>query len=105
MSSGFTPRTCDEQRTLSWSLICEGGEGGDKDTPNADLVKKIDSVIKKAVAWGQAANGNNFRLYVTGYGQFFNDKDPGSLKSNSTLALGGWGRQIIHESQSHMNFA
>lgn len=74
MSSGFTQRTCDEQRDLSWSLICQDG---DKDTPNNDLVAAIDSVIKKIVAYGQGATGDSFRLYVTGYGQFFNDQDPG----------------------------
>ena len=74
MSSGFTQRTCDEQRALSWSLICQDG---DKDTPNTALVSTIDSVIKKIVQYGQSASGDSFRLYVTGYGQFFNDQDPG----------------------------
>ncbi|KAI9826472.1 MAG: hypothetical protein M1819_007365 [Sarea resinae] len=74
LSSGFTQRTCDEQRDLSWSLICQDG---DKDTPSNDLVSKIDSVIKKIVQYGQGASGNSFRLYVTGYGHFFRDQDPG----------------------------
>ncbi|GAM39469.1 esterase family protein [Talaromyces pinophilus] len=74
LSSGFTQRTCDEQRDLSWSLICQDG---DKNTPSNDLISKIDSVIKKIVQYGQSASGSNFRLYVTGYGRFFNDQDTG----------------------------
>jgi hypothetical protein len=70
LSIGFVDRTCDVQRALTWSLICENG---DKDTPNAALVSKIDTLIKKIVQYGQAASGNTFRLYVTGYAQFFND--------------------------------
>jgi hypothetical protein len=74
LSSGFEPRTCDEQRDFSWSLICQNG---DHDTPSADLVAAVDSVIKKIVQYGQAASGDSFLLYVTGYGQFFNDQDSG----------------------------
>lgn len=74
LSAGFVPRPCNVQRELSWSLICQDG---DKDTPNRDLVSKIDSVIKRIVDYGQAATGKGFRLYVTGYAQFFNDQDPG----------------------------
>ena len=74
LSSGFTARTCDQQRALTWSLICQDG---DYNTPSADLIKKVDSVIQKAVSFGQGASGTGFRLYVTGYGQFFNDQDPG----------------------------
>ena len=74
MSTGFTPRTCDQQRDLSWSLICQDN---DKNEPNDILVSKVDSVIKKIVQYGQAASQHNFRLYVTGYAQFFNDKDTG----------------------------
>lgn len=50
-------------------------EKGDYDKPNSDLVGKIDSVIKRIVNYGQAVNKDDFRLYVTGYGQFFNDQD------------------------------
>ncbi|KUJ15589.1 esterase family protein [Mollisia scopiformis] len=74
LSLGFVSRTCDEQRALSWSLICQNGN---HDTPNDVLVSKIDSLIKKIVQYGRSVSGNNFRLYVTGYGQFFNDADPG----------------------------
>lgn len=75
MSIGFPAnRTCDEQRVLSWQLL---GQDGDHDTPSDVLVSKIDAAIKKIVEYGQGATGDNFRLYVTGYGQFFNDKDPG----------------------------
>lgn len=73
MGRGFTSRSCDDQRALTWSLICQAG---DQDTPNTELVSKIDSVIKKIVAYGQQATGSSFRLYVTGYGEFFNDADP-----------------------------
>lgn len=74
LSVGFTQRSCDDQRDLTWSLICQDG---DHNTPNSDLVNKIDSLIKKTVQFGQGASGDNFRLYVTGYGQFFNDQDHG----------------------------
>lgn len=72
LSQGFTPRTCDEQRTVSWSLIAQDDS---RSTPKDDLVAKIDAVIKKIVTVGKK-NNDFFKLYVTGYGQFFNDKDP-----------------------------
>lgn len=74
LSKGFKLRTCDEQRDLSWSLI---SEDGDHYKPNNNLVNSISSVIQRATDYGQAASGDDFRLYVTGYGQFFNDKDHG----------------------------
>jgi hypothetical protein len=42
------------------------------------LVDKIDNLIKAVVAKGRSRPiGDNFRLYVTGYAQFFNEDDPG----------------------------
>ncbi|KAJ3473609.1 hypothetical protein NLG97_g10219 [Lecanicillium saksenae] len=72
LSKGFVPRTCDVQRALTWSLI---SENGNHDEPNLELVAKIDSTIKSIINY--ARHGGNFYLYVTGYGQFFNDQDPG----------------------------
>ncbi|KAF2825179.1 hypothetical protein CC86DRAFT_419014 [Ophiobolus disseminans] len=72
LSQGFTPRTCDEQRALSWSLIAQDDS---RKTPKNDLVAKIDAVIKKIVTVGKK-NIGSFKLYVTGYGQFFNAEDP-----------------------------
>lgn len=42
--------------------------------PNNVLVLEIDAAIKKIVVEGNK-NTNHFRLYVTGYGQFSNEKD------------------------------
>ena len=50
-------------------------QDGDKTTPNNVLVAKIDAVIKKIVTLGRK-NNPLFKLYVTGYAQFFNDEDP-----------------------------
>jgi hypothetical protein len=72
LGKGFTPRSCTDQRALSWALIAQDGTHS---TPNNDLVAKIDSVIKKIVTEGKK-NTEHFKLYVTGYGQFFNDEDP-----------------------------
>ena len=74
MSVGFEDRTCDQQRALSWSLL---SQDGDHDVPNALLVSKLDGLIKTITAFGRGASGDSFRLYVTGYGEFFNDTDPG----------------------------
>lgn len=41
------------------------------------LVANFDKLIKKIIAFGRNASGDSFRLYVTGYGQFFNDTDSG----------------------------
>ena len=55
-------RTCDDQRTHSWSLIRD-----------LTLVSDISTLIGQIVTKGRAGQaGNNFKLYVTGYGQFFN---------------------------------
>jgi hypothetical protein len=71
LSSGFTLRTCAEQLTLTWSLLASDAA---HTAPNPVLVSKIDSVIKKIVTFGKN-NEKLFKLYVTGYGQFFNEKD------------------------------
>ncbi|KAL2041511.1 hypothetical protein N7G274_005893 [Stereocaulon virgatum] len=57
-------RTCDEQKTHSWSLIRD-----------QTLVTRISDLIGKIVATVRAGQaGNKFRLYATGYGQFFNNE-------------------------------
>ncbi|KAK4505500.1 hypothetical protein PRZ48_003463 [Zasmidium cellare] len=81
MSVGFEDRTCEEQRVFSWSLL---SQHGDHDVPNELLVGKLDGLIKAITSFGRDASGDGFRLYVTGYGQFFNDVDPGC--DNITLA-------------------
>lgn len=59
-------RTCEDQRKHSWSLI-----------NSPDLVNNIDHLIKKTVTKGRAGTiGDRFKLYVTGYGEFFNAVDP-----------------------------
>ncbi|TGO09784.1 hypothetical protein BTUL_0154g00070 [Botrytis tulipae] len=60
MNKGFVPRSCDAQKDLSWSLVCQNG---DKDMPNDGLVSKVDSVIKKIIKYGQGATGKAFRPY------------------------------------------
>ncbi|KAF2429973.1 hypothetical protein EJ08DRAFT_670707 [Tothia fuscella] len=58
---------CDEQLEKSRKLI---------EDPN--LVTKLDHVIKKTVKRGREGTiGNNFKLYVTGFAEFFNQDDPG----------------------------
>ena len=60
-------RPCDEQRKVSWDLL---------KSPN--LVNNVDHLIKKAVAKGRKGTvGDQFKLYVTGYAEFFNQDDPG----------------------------
>lgn len=57
-------RTCDDQRTHSWSLIND-----------PSLVTNISELIGKIVTKAQQGGaGDNFKLYVTGYGQFFNNE-------------------------------
>jgi hypothetical protein len=57
-------RTCDEQKTHSWSLIRD-----------QTLVTRISDLIGKIVATARAGQaGNKFKLYVTRYGQFFNNE-------------------------------
>ena len=64
---GPPQRTCDEQRKHTWSLI-----------NSPDLVNNIDHLIKKTVIKGRTGSiGDKFKLYVTGYGEFFNADDPG----------------------------
>lgn len=71
---GPPQRTCDDQREFSWGLI-----------HSTDLVNKIDDLIQKTVARGQQGPiGEKFKLYVTGYGEFFNATDPGC--NNVTFA-------------------
>jgi len=54
--------SCEDQRALSWSKL---------NSPN--LANNIKAVIDKAMAKGQSGSvGQDFRLYVTGYGQMFN---------------------------------
>lgn len=72
LSKGFKTRPCDDQRALSWSLLAQDAT---RSTPNDVLVAKIDAVIKKTVTAGKK-NTDLFKLYVTGYGQFFNENDP-----------------------------
>lgn len=64
---GPPQRTCDEQREHSWDLI-----------NSPDLVDNIDHLIQKTVDRGRKGPiGEKFKLYVTGYGEFFNQDDPG----------------------------
>lgn len=60
-------RICDEQRNYTWDLI-----------NRPDLVSNINHLIQMTVARGQKGPiGKKFKLYVTGYGEFFNEVDPG----------------------------
>lgn len=64
---GPPSRTCDDQRKHSWGLI-----------NNPTLIDNIDHLIKKTVTKGrQGSIGDQFKLYVTGYGEFFNEDDTG----------------------------
>jgi hypothetical protein len=64
---GPPQRTCDEQRQYSWSLI-----------NSPDLANNIDHLIQKTVTRGRKGSiGEKFKLYVTGYGEFFNEVDQG----------------------------
>lgn len=59
----FPTHTCATQQAISWGKI-----------NSPDLVNGIDAVIKKTVAKGrEGPAGDDFRLYVTGYGKLFND--------------------------------
>ena len=61
---GPPTRTCDDQRDHSWSLI-----------KSDNLWKNFGNLIGKIVDKGRKGPvGDKFRLYVIGYGQFFNDK-------------------------------
>lgn len=58
---GGSRRSCDQQREMTWSLLA-----------SPDLANNIDHTIKKTVERGrQGAAGDKFRLYVTGFPQFF----------------------------------
>ncbi|KAI4134837.1 MAG: hypothetical protein LQ347_001192 [Umbilicaria vellea] len=64
---GPPSRTCDNQRKHSWALL-----------NSPDLINNIDHLIKKTVRKGREDSiGNMFKLYITGYGEFFNEVDPG----------------------------
>lgn len=65
---GFTPtKPCDQQRQETHALI---------DSP--ELVNNIDHLIKEIVTKGRSGTiGDAFRLYVTGFPEFFNEDDPG----------------------------
>ncbi|KAK8094860.1 esterase [Apiospora hydei] len=57
------PRSCEEQKEITWRLLL-----------SPDLSDNIARTIKKVVDKGrQGPIGNKFRLYVTGFPQFFND--------------------------------
>lgn len=59
----FPTHTCATQQAISWGKI-----------NSPDLVNGVDAVIKKTVAKGrEGPAGEDFRLYVTGYGKLFND--------------------------------
>jgi hypothetical protein len=61
----FLPtKTCASQQAHSWELI-----------NSPDLVNNIEATIKKTVDKGKSGPaGDNFKLYVTGYGKLFNDQ-------------------------------
>ncbi|KAF2454000.1 hypothetical protein BDY21DRAFT_374503 [Lineolata rhizophorae] len=58
----YASRTCEEQLAHSWNLL-----------NSDDLIDNIDRVIKGAVEKGRDGSiGDDFKLYVTGYPDFFN---------------------------------
>ncbi|KAL9123848.1 MAG: hypothetical protein Q9217_006763 [Psora testacea] len=59
-------RTCNEQREHSWGFIRS-------DSLVQDISRVIGKIVDKA---RKGPGGDKFKLYVTGYGQFFNDKTP-----------------------------
>ena len=60
-------KPCDQQRQETHALL-----------NSPDLVNKIDHLIKKIVNQGRAGTiSDDFRLYVTGFPEFFNEVDPG----------------------------
>lgn len=62
--AGPPERTCDEQKQVTWDLLI---------SPN--LADNIDKTIKKVVERGRKGPiGDKFKLYVTGFPQFFSDK-------------------------------
>jgi hypothetical protein len=64
---GPPTKPCDQQKQDTWALL-----------QSMDLVNNIDHLIKKIVTKGRSGTiGNDFRLYVTGFPEFFNEDDPG----------------------------
>lgn len=64
---GPPQRTCDDQRKHSWGLI-----------NSPDLINNIDHLIKMTVTRGRKGPiGDKFKLYLTGYGEFFSEVDTG----------------------------
>lgn len=71
---GPAQRRCDEQRKHSWGLI-----------KSSDLVDNIDHLIQETVIRGRKGPiSENFKLYVTGFAEFFNEEDFGC--NNVTFA-------------------
>ncbi|KAI2629985.1 SGNH hydrolase-type esterase domain-containing protein [Hypoxylon sp. NC1633] len=64
LPTGPVLRPCDEQRQVTWALL-----------NSADLEENIDKTIKKVVERGRKGTiGDKFKLYVTGFPQFFSEK-------------------------------
>ncbi|TGJ88663.1 hypothetical protein E0Z10_g8 [Xylaria hypoxylon] len=65
--AGPPQRNCDDQRRVSWDLL-----------NSPELANSIDKTIKKVVEKGRKGTiGDNFKLYVTGFPQFFNAETEG----------------------------
>ncbi|KAK6844306.1 hypothetical protein PG995_014416 [Apiospora arundinis] len=61
LPGGPPKRTCDEQKVITWNLLVDPG-----------LAEKISHTIKKVVDRGRKGPiGDKFKLYVTGFPQFF----------------------------------
>lgn len=61
LPGGPPKRTCDEQKEITWGLLVDPG-----------LAEKISHTIKKVVDKGRKGPiGDKFKLYVTGFPQFF----------------------------------
>lgn len=62
--AGPPARSCEEQKKVTWDLLI-----------SPDLEENIAGTIKKVVDKGQSGTiGDNFRLYVTGFPQFFSEE-------------------------------
>lgn len=73
----FPTHTCPTQQQISWDKI-----------NSPDLVNNIDKVITKTVAKGrEGPAGEDFKLYVTGYGKLYNAE---SLQCND-VTFSWWG--------------
>lgn len=68
ITGGPVKRTCTDQQTFTWGLL-NNGKYID------DLGRVIDAIMQKG---RQGPKGNDFRLYLTGYGRFFNADTTGS---------------------------